>query len=193
MIRLYVIFVFLGLLLVSCSNEQQSPVSPTDQSSLGKHINREFTGTNTLVDVIIPAVITYPDGKMKIRGNISSTEFVAAYLPGDTDPDILSGPGEVEINGLIDPITLVGQWQGNFELTPEEAGGGEWQFTWHGTSEYSPTGWQGGPGIIIPLQEIGHGEGGDISGMQCRMEVIIHSALDFSDWYGEVTGVITSH
>lgn len=187
------LFVLMGLLLASCSDEQQSPVSPTDQGSMGKNINREFTATNTPVEVINPGIITYPDGKLKIRGHIAATEFVAEYLPGDTDPDILSGPGEVEINGLIDTNTFIGQWQGNFVLTPEEAGGGIWQFTYHGTSEYSPTGWQGGPGFILPLQEIGYGEGGDIDGMQCRMEVIIYGALDFSGWYGEVTGVITSH
>ena len=188
-----IFFSFVGFMLVGCSDQLQSPVSPADKASLQKNFSREFTGTNTPVGVINEGIITYPDGKTKVRNHLAQTVFVATYLPGDTGPDILSGFGEVEINGLIDMNTVIGPWQGKFKLTPEGAGGGIWQFTWHGTSTFSPTAWEGGPGFILPLQEMGHGEGGDINGMQCRMEVMIYSALDFSGWYGEVTGVITSH
>ena len=189
-----VLMSFAGLMLVGCSDQTQSPVSPSDKSSLQKSFTREFTGTNTPVEVINLGIQTYPDGKVKVRNHMARTVLAATYLPGDIGPDILSGSGEVEINGLIDMNTVIGPWQGTFKLTPEGAGGGIWQFTWHGTSAFSPTGWQGGPGFIIPLQETGHGEGGNINGMQCRMEVTIYSALDFSGWYGEVTeGVITSH
>ena len=188
------LFSFMGLMLVGCSDQSQSPVSPSDKTSLQKNFTREFTGTNTPDNVINLGVITYPDGKVKVRNHKAQTVFVATYLPGDTGPDILSGPGEVEINGLIDANTAIGPWQGKLTLTPEGTGGGTWQFTWHGTSEFSPTAWQGGPGFIIPLKETGHGEGGNINGMQCRMDVMIYSALDFSGWYGEITGgVITSH
>ncbi len=187
------LFVFAGLLLVGCTEKSELPVSPSGKSSLQKNFTRAFTATNTPFEVINFGIMTYPDGKVKLRNHLAKTVFAATYLPGDTGPDLLSGTGEVEINGLIDANTIIGPWQGKFKLTPEGAGGGIWQFTWHGTSTYDPTAWEGGPGFIIPLKEIAHGEGGDINGMQCRMEVIIYCALDFSGWYGDCTGVITSH
>ncbi len=193
-----VLLAFVGLSLIGCSDKSQSPVSPADQSinqpsSLEKVFTREFSGTNTPYEVIDPGIMKYPDGKQMIMKHKAYTNFIVTYLPGDTGPDILSGNGEVEINGITDLRTLIGQWQGKFLLKPSEADGGVWQFTWHGTSTFGPTAWEGGPGWILPLQEIGHGEGGDINGMQCHMEVIIYASLDFTAWYGAFTGIVTSH
>lgn len=196
---LFLLTVLIAFTLISCTDKTQPPVAPADQASLQKNFTREFTATNIPGVPTNPGIIKYPDGKTIVIKHAGPTMFAATFSPGDTGPDILSGPGEVEINGitdmkdLADPSTWGGNWRGKFVLTPENAGGGIWKFTWHGASTFSPTAWMGTPGWILPLQQIGHGEGGDINGMQCRTEVTIYCALDFSGWYGDVTGVITSH
>lgn len=189
-----VLFIFIGLLMSGCSDKSQLPVDPNGKSaSLEKSFTREFTATVMPGIPTNPGIYKYPDGKVLTTKYLGPATFTAAYLPGDTGPDILSGVGEVEINGITDMTELIGKWHGKLRFTPANAGGGSWQFTWHGSSTFSQTAWMGGPGWIIPLQEVGHGEGGEINGMQCHMEVTIYGALDFSNWYGEATGTITSH
>ena len=192
---LFVLFVFVGLILVSCSDEQQSPVSSTDQGSLSKVIIREFTGTDYPTGIIEPGIYRYPDGRILLTGHRGTVWFDAEFLPGDIDPDLLTGPGEVEINGITDPNTGTGQWHGKLTLMPEapEAAGGQWEFTWHGEATFSLTAWQGGPGWTIPLAEEGHGNGGALTGMQCRMELIISAPPLLDTWTGAGNGVIISH
>jgi len=191
----FVLLAFLGLSLVGCSNEQQSPVTPTDQGSLEKKFTREFTANEFPTGIIDSGIYRYPDGKILLRGHRGNVWFDAEFLPGDTDPDLLTGPGEDEINGITDPITGIGQWQGKLTLRPEaiEAAGGEWKFTWHGEATFNLTAWNGGPGWTIPLQVEGHGNGGALTGMQCRMELIISAPPDLSTWTAEAHGFIYSH
>lgn len=195
------LFAFLGLMLVGCSDESQSPISPTNQSvdvlgSLEKKLPpREFTGDAIPTGVIDPGIYKYPlptDEKILLLNHRGPTSFTAVYLAGDVGPDLLSGPGEVEINGLTDLRTMTGKWHGKLTLSPTEAGGGEWQFVWHGTATFSYTAWDGGPGWIIPLKEEGHGTG-FLTGMQCRMVLTIYAPPDLSTWKGEAQGFIYSH
>lgn len=190
-----VLFALVGLTLVGCSDELQSPVSSTDQASLQKNFTREFTANSFPTGIINPGIFKYPDGKILFRGHSGTVVFDAEYLPGDTDPDLLTGPGEVEIDGITDPNAGVGHWQGKLTFRPEapEAAGGEWKFTWHGEATFSLTAWNGGAGWTIPLQEEGHGNGGALTGMQCRMELIISAPPDLSTWTGEAHGFVYSH
>ncbi len=55
-----VLFSFVSLLLVGCSDQPQSPVSPSDQTSIKKNFTREFTGTNTPFEVINPGLLLIP-------------------------------------------------------------------------------------------------------------------------------------
>ena len=196
-----VLFSFVGLTLVGCSDQLQSPVSPTDQSisglgSLEKSIIREFTAIMVPTGGDPNAGFTkYPDGKIMLRGHRGNVLFTAEFFPGDTDPDLLSGPGEVEINGIIDPVTGVGQFHGKLTLRPEapEAAGGEWEFTWHGEATFSLTAWLNGPGWTLTIRDVGHGNGGALTGMQCRMDLIISFPPDMSTWTGKGHGFIISH
>src|SRR3990170_1686620 len=110
-----VLFAFVGLLLLGCSDQLQSPVSPTDQSvqapgSLEKSFPpREFTSDEIPTGVIDPGIFKYPDGKIMLRGHRGPILFTAEFSLSDTGPDLLTGPGEVEINGITDPIAGVGK------------------------------------------------------------------------------------
>jgi hypothetical protein len=196
-----VLFSFVGLLLVGCSDESQLPVSPTDQSinassALEKKFPpREFTGESIPTGVDDPGIYKYPlptDEKILLLNHRGPASFTAVYLAGDVGLDLLSGPGEVEINGLTDLRTMIGKWHGKLTLTPSEAGGGEWQFVWHGTATFSYSAWNGTPGWIIPLKEEGHGTG-SLTGMQCRMELTIYAPPDLSTWKGKAQGFIYYH
>ena len=195
-----VLLAFVGLSLVGCSDQTQSPISPNDQSisvqgSLEKKFPpREFTAIE-IPDVIIdPGILIFPDGKIMLRGHRGTVTFAATFLDG-VPPDLLTGPGEVEINGIIDPVTGVGQFQGKLKLTPEspDAGGGEWEFTWHGEATFSLTAWLNGPGWTLTIRDVGHGNGGALTGMQCRMDLIISFPPDMSMWTGTGHGFILSH
>ena len=193
---LFVLFAFVGFIIVSCSDEPQLPINPTDQSSLGKVIIREFTGESNPTGVIEPGIYRYPDGKILLSGHKGTVYFEGEFLPGDTDPDLLTGPGEVEINGITDPNTGIGHWHGKLTLMPlaPEAAGGQWEFTYHGEATFSLTAWEGGPGWTIPLTEVGHGSGGTLTGMQCRMVLVVSAPPEINTWTSIAQdGVIISH
>jgi hypothetical protein len=189
------LFAFLGFLLIGCSDQTQSPVSPSEKESLQKINSREFFGTNIPTGVVDPGIYKYPDGKIMMIKHKGPSLFSVEYLPGDTDPDILSGNGEVEINGITDLNTMIGHWYGKLSVIPKssEAGGGKWEFTWNGEATFNATAWEGGPGWILPLKMEGHGNGGNLTGMQCRIEQIVYAPLDISIWTGEIHGFIYSH
>jgi hypothetical protein len=192
-----ILLAFMGLLLAGCSDKAESPITPTDQTApLQKSFSTEFTGTSVPdyddQNVIIDWGFTkYPDGKILMRGFREKVKFEATILNGPL-PDLLTGPGEVEINGLSDPIAGVGQWQTKLTLMPTFAPGGVWEFTTHAKATFGPTELYG-LGWTIPLQATGHGKGGGLTGMQCRMDLVITAPADLSDWTGDAHGFITSH
>ena len=195
-----VLLAFMGLSLIGCTDKSQSPVDPTDQSlqnqaSLQKNFSREFTVEEFPTGIDNPGTITYPDGKIKLKGNQGPVYYIATFSPSDNGPDILTGPGEIEINGMIDPVTGVGHFEGKLLLTPEasEAAGGVWEFTWHGESIFSLTAWEDGPGWTLTLRDVGHGNGGALTGMQCQLELIVLFPPDMSAWTGTGNGVIYTH
>ena len=106
----------------------------------------------------------------------------------------MSGDGVVEINGITDLSTMIGQWHGKFTLTPyANTDGGIWQSTWIGTSTFTIDAYHGTPGWLLPLTHHGHGEGGSINGMQCRYVATVHANPEFTAYYAEVEGTVTSH
>jgi hypothetical protein len=187
------LFSFMGLMLVGCSDQSESPVSPSDQASIQKVATREFSGTNNPTGITInPEIRKYPDGKILFYKYVGETEFAVNFPDGGLD--IMSGAGVVEINGITDLSTMIGQWHGKFTLTPNaNAGGGIWESTWIGTSTFALDAYNGTPGWLLPLTEQGHGEGGSINGMQCRYMVTVHANPEFTSYYTEVEGVVISH
>jgi hypothetical protein len=187
-----VLSAFVGLALLGCADKSQPPVAPTGQAasglgSLGKVVSREFTAQMVPTGLDNPGIFKFPDGKVMVRGLSGPIWFSATFSDGL--PDLLTGPGEVEINGTADYNAGVGQWYGKLTLRPvgPEAAGGVLEFTWHGTATLGVSGW------TLPLKEQGHGMGGALTGMQCTMENTISAAVDLSSWSGAVEGVIISH
>ena len=106
-----VLFSFVGLILVGCSDELQSPVSPSDQSiqassTLQKNVIRKFLGEEdpSLADpgLVVPDP-KIADGKTILKGIKLNTYFKANFLDGG--PDLLSGNGKLELNSIIDNAT----------------------------------------------------------------------------------------
>jgi hypothetical protein len=183
----------MAFVLLGCSDNSAVPVSATDQSaqasaSLQKSFSRDFTGDMVPTGVTDPGIYKSPDGKVMMKGLKGPIYFTAVFSDG-LPPDLLTGPGEVEINGLSDFNKGIGQWHGKVTLRPvaPEAAGGVWEFTWHGTATLTELGW------TLPLKEAGHGKGGALTGMQCRWENIITAPPDISRWTGTGQGVIISH
>lgn len=184
---LFVLFAFVGLWLAGCSDEPQSPVSPTDQSSLAKDIIREFTGTDYPTGLIDPGTTTTHNGIMKIRDMHQSFAFEVVFTDGGID--LLSGNGDLELNANIDWNDGTGFWWGKKTLTPStpEALGGQFKFNWHGSATLGPSGW------TLTLQEVGHGEGGSLTGIQCFFDNIITAPTDISTWSGSLEGNLKTH
>ena len=168
-----VLLAFAGLLIIGCSDKSQLPVSPADQAinqpvSLEKNFTRDFTGTMTLTGADPSAGFTKePDGKIMMRSLKQTVYFSVNFSDGG--PDLLRGPGDLELNSNIDFNAGTGESWGKLTLTPSapEAQGGQWVMTWHGKGTLGPAGW------TIPLKEVGHGNGGALTGLQCFMDNII--------------------
>ena len=112
-----ILFSFVGLLLAGCSDKSQSPVAPTDQTlqtpaSLQKNFSREFTLEAIPTGLENPGIFKYPDGKIMLKGNQGPVYYTATFSLSDNGPDLITGPGEVEINGMIDPTVGTGMWYG---------------------------------------------------------------------------------
>jgi hypothetical protein len=173
-------------------------MAPTDQAvqapaSLQKSFCTEFSATSDPTGQIGEFITKLPDGKVMLRGIQNTVQFNATILSGPL-PDLLTGPGEVEINGISDYNTGEGQWYGKLTLMPKATAalGGKWEFVWHGKATIGPTE-KFGLGWIIPLQEEGHGSGGSLTSMQGRMELIVTAPLELTTWAGEAHGFIISH
>jgi hypothetical protein len=191
-----VLFSFVLLLLVGCSDKTQSPVAPSEQSlnqpiSLEKNFTRDFTAIGIPTGIYNEPIYKYPDGKKLALHYLGPVQLTAAFADGLTD--LLSGTGEIEIMGIQDQVTGIGHFEGKLTITPDNAEGGVWKITFHGKPSYSPTAWEGGPGWVLPLKELGHGNGGTINGMQLVWENTVVGPLDWSIWAGSGPGNITSH
>lgn len=178
----FVLFVFVGLLLVSCSNEQQSPVSPTDQSFLDKVTIVNFTSLS------YPTVLLDP-GEQRISGGNFIGRNVIAAIRWDSENDSVNASGILTLNFNLDAVTGEGPYWGTLTLTPDEpAIGGEWDLTWNGrATQTGPTEW------TIPLNMVGHGSGGSIDKMHLDVtNTIIYNEPFPSFWLGYIVGEMKS-
>jgi len=180
------------LSLIGCSDKQNSPVGPIDQSldqpfSLEKKVVREFSGSMDPTEVIDPGTIKEVHGKTIIRGVYNKIVVNAAFTNGGTD--LFSGEGDLEMNGIVDYAKGTGYYWGKLKLTPSspEARGGHWDLVWFGRGKLGPTGW------TLPLNEIGTGKDGALTGLHLTMDNMITGPADWSLWHGEFHGFIKSH
>jgi len=183
----------MAFVLLGCSDNSPVPVSPTDQSvkapaSLMKSFSRAFTVTSVPGVPYEMGIQKTPDGKLLIRGHRAPVTVTAIFTDGSTD--LLSGPGEVEINGISDYNTGVGQWQGKLRLSP--TAGGTWEFVYHGPATLGPNA-AFGYGWTLTLKDEGHGSGGELTGMRCLLHLVVTTDVGLTAWRGDGEGVVTSN
>lgn len=158
-----VLFSFVGLMLVGCSDQSQLPVAPIDQSSLDKIVITQFTFTST------PGPFTAnPNEFMTIVG---TTLLLKKYPVTDnvvaSDPR-LTGNMEHVLSLKLDIYTGEGPCKGSFKLYPDPAvaNGGYWEGTYHGYRSKTDDPFV----FMLPLKMVAHGRGGSIDGMQGFMD-----------------------
>ena len=180
-----VFFVFVGLLLVSCSDEQQSPVASTDQGSLEKVTITNFTFNH------FPTGLT-GEGTIKLVGNnwilkdVGVNEFI-----NSSDP-LGGGTMTHYLSATMNAVTGEGPIHGYFTIVPQaNTGGGVWEGNYTGYRSKMP----GSDTLfVLPLQLVGHGRGGTIEGMQMQSNTTITAwGTPLAGWYGSGDGFYKSH
>jgi len=180
-----VLLAFVGLSLVSCSNEQQSPVTPTDQGSLEKVIITNFTLSH------YPIGMT-GEGTVKLVGRNWILKDVGV-IEQVTSPDtLLDGTITHYLSATMNAVTGEGPVHGSFTIVPTaNTGGGVWEGIYVGYRSKMP----GSDTLFtLPLHLVGHGRGGTIDGMQSYTDDVITAwGTPPVGWYGSGEGFYKSH
>jgi len=181
----FVLLTFVGLSLVGCSDEQQSPVTPIDQGSLEKVIITNFTFSH------FPTGLT-GEGEVKlVGGNWILKDFGVIEQFTSSDP-LAAGIAIHYLSATMDAVTGEGPVHGSFTMTPEaNVGGGVWEGIYTGYRSKMP----GSDTLfVLPLQLVGHGRGGTIDGMQMRENSTVMAwGTPTVGWYGSGEGFYKSH
>jgi len=184
-----VLFSFLWLTLVGCSDKTQSPIAPIEQGSLEKAVITNFTFTDAPIGYTGEGdVKLVPGGKWKIKKYGVVEQFVSS------DP-LVNGTMVHYLSLTIDAVTGEGPCHGSSTLTPTaDVGGGVWEGTYEGYRSKSsvPGEW------TLPLKLEGHGKGGTIDGMQMFGTATLTVRADGpttlpSSWTGVGEGFYKSH
>ena len=213
-----VLFSFVGLMLVGCSDQSQSPNAPLAQGSLEKNILHYYT----VIDFPIGPpqggeIRTIPGGKIQFKKLVVWENILAQDLNSNSEP-MISGLMEHNLSTMIDVETGEGPVHGSFTLTPDPnlvGEGAKWVGTYEGFRSYN-----GKTNVDIPaflpypdgvydnwtlkLKLVGHGKGGLIDGYQMFSEntlTIINFGNDQVNypfpmpqfWFGNGSGFYKEH
>jgi hypothetical protein len=184
----FVLFVFVGILLVSCSDEQQSPVTSIDQASLEKVTITDFTFNDAPIGFTGEGEIKLVGGNWIIKDYGVIENFISP------DP-LVSGTMVHYLSLTIDAVTGEGPCHGSWTVTPaENTEGGVWEGTYEGYRYLSsePGEW------TLPLNVVGHGRGGTIDGLKLSATDTLTIYTDGittlpSYWTGIGNGFYKSH
>jgi hypothetical protein len=186
-----VLFAFVGILMIGCSEQNQSPIAPTDQAPLQKASITNFTFTDFPIAEPTGGEITLiPGGKWQVK-EIEVLEMFASSNP------LVNGIMKHYLSLTIDAVTGEGPCHGSFTVTPSDpnaTGGGVWEGTYEGYRSKSAVEGE----WILPLKVEGHGKGGTIAGMQIKANatLIVIAGLPTtlpSSWTGTGEGFYKSH
>ena len=192
---------FVGLLLIGCSDNMQSPVSPADQPAQVPASLEKCNVTNIkLADFPIWVTptpdVTLVGGKWHMR-KVEVHELVTATkIPSGNPYPLGSGIMVHYLSATFDAVTGEGPVHGSFTITPADnaAKGGVWEGTYEGYRSKTST-----PNVYaLPLRVEGHGRGGTIRGMQIFVKSILTVNADPVThlpvgWSGIGTGFVKSH
>lgn len=211
-----VLLAFVGLMLVGCSDQSQSPVSPSDQVSLEKKVVHYV---NTMDWPTAPPeggdIKIIPGGNIQFKKVKVIEAVVAKDLNGDPD-NLVTGQMEHYLSTMIDGETGEGRVHGSFTIIPVGGGeGAKWEGTYEGLRSYNgltavdipdflpfPDGVYHNWSLKLKLE--GHGKGGLIDGWQMFSEhtlIIINFGNDPTNypfpmpqfWFGNGSGFYKGH
>jgi len=185
------LFAFVGLMLFGCSDETQSPVSTTEQSSLQKVIITNFTFTNFPIAPPTGGTITLTPGGI---WQVKKVEVLERFVSSDP---FVNGIMKHYLSLSIDAVTGEGPCHGSWTITPLNptvTEGGVWEGKYEGYRSKSsvPGEW------TLPLKVEGHGKGGSIQGMQVFANAVLTVRADGpttlpTSWTGVGGGFYKSH
>lgn len=188
--NVHFLIIFIGLLLLSCSDQTQSPVASDEQTALQK---AEINNCNFVHYPISPpegGIFMFPGNNFKMK-NVKVTEQMMS-----SDP-LIAGTLVHYLSEKIDAVTGEGNTHGKWTLTlADNVGGGVWEGTYIGKRSYSPGTNEGFPDyeFITPLKLVAVGKGGVIDGMQFKGTTVIYSwGVIVEGWYGIGEGYYKSH
>ena len=177
-----VLFAFVGLSLVGCSEKSQSPVTPIDQGSLEKVTTTDYTATITIVGLVEP-------GSEKIVGQNLIVKDRVVLTRYETSSPLVTGDLLVTINFRYNLNTGEGPSHGKWSKVPDAYPDAVWEgsFTGYrtktGESEWTEN-----------LSIVGKGEGGVIDGMKNFADGLMYSddIYERTGFFGTASGVIKS-
>ncbi len=156
----FVLFAFLFLAMLGCSDQSQSPVAPAEQSSLDKAIITEYTISSS------PApFIADPNDYINIAGRTVHLMKYPVIDNVESSDARLTGRMEHVLTIKLDVITGEGPCNGKFTLTPTDlaaTGGGVWEGTYEGYRSKTDNPYV----FVLPLKMVAHGNGGTIDKIQ---------------------------
>jgi len=188
-----VMFAFLFLAMLGCSDQSQSPVTPAEQSSLDKVIITEFTATSIPV---LPSNVN-PFDYINIAGRtLHMKDYPVTENVVSSDPRI-TGRMEHLLTLKLDVVTGEGPCHGSFRIYPDPlvTDGGYWEGTYEGYRSKTDN-----PYVFnLPLRMVSQGKGGSIDGMQgftdATLTVLTNPAYYPLPiyWSAQCTGFIKEH
>jgi hypothetical protein len=185
-----VLFAFLFLAMLGCSDQLQSPVAPDEQAELQK---AKITTCNFVHYPVAPP----EGGEYKFAGNNFIMKDVKVTEQMMSSDPLMVGTLVHYLNEVVDAVTGEGNTHGKWTLTlSDDVGGGVWEGTYTGKRSYSPGVNEGFPDyeFITPLKLVAIGKGGAIDGMQFKGTTIIYSwGIIVEGWYGKGEGDYKSH
>ncbi len=175
---LFALFTLLGFMLISCSEEQQSPVSPEESGSLQKVIREDYTGSDQPIGLIDP-------GRVKEEGGKRITQHLVVLERLETTTPMITGDMVADISATIDMVTGEGHMSGGGTVTPDDPSvSGIWHWSFQGEriktgeSEWTTT-----------IEIVGNGQGGLIQGRQLfATGTMLSWDVLMSYWQGTVEG-----
>lgn len=182
---LVALIILVGLLLAGCSDEQQSPVAPTDQGSLEKVTMIYFTSADMPIGLTGEGTIKLVSGNW-IMKDVGVIEDITSSNP------IVAGTMTHYLSCTINAVTGEGPVHGYWTIVPQgNTGGGIWEGNYTGYRSKMP----GSDTLfVLPLQLVGHGRGGTIDGFQMRHNATITAwGTPPAGWYGSGDGFYKSH
>lgn len=180
---LFILFAFVGFIIVSCSDEPQSPVTPTDQGSLDKVTITYHTGNDWPFQLIDP-------GTVIVQANRRITQHVIVLCRLETTNPLITGNMLGDYSSNVDINTGEGHVHGSGTCTPDDPSvGGVWEFSFQGeTTKTGESEWT----TITDI--VGHGKGGVIQSNQIfYTDNMISWDNPTTFWFGTGSGYMKSN